>query len=283
MNRKVYLDHNASTPVHPDVIQAMLPYFGERFGNPSSVHGFGREARDGMETAREQVVALPQGQERGDRVHLRRHRVGQHGDQGHRACAAPRPHHHLADRAPRGPAHVREPRGERIRGDLSAGRRLRDGRPRGRAPRHSAGHHPRHADARELRGGHHPAHARDRAHHPRDGDPAPRGRGADRRQGPHRRGRLRDRPPVLLGPQDLRPQGRGRALHPPGDQDGLRPARGGARAEPPRRYGERGGHRRPRRGGGDPRARDDRRRRAPHVRSATGSGTKSAPGSPRCG
>jgi cysteine desulfurase len=55
MNRKVYLDHNASTPVHPDVIQAMLPYFGERFGNPSSVHGFGREARDGMETAREQV------------------------------------------------------------------------------------------------------------------------------------------------------------------------------------------------------------------------------------
>ena len=47
MIRKVYLDHNASTPVHPDVIQAMLPYFAERFGNPSSVHGFGREARDG--------------------------------------------------------------------------------------------------------------------------------------------------------------------------------------------------------------------------------------------
>ena len=55
MNRKVYLDHNASTPVHPDVIQAMLPYFGERFGKPSSVHSFGRESRDGMETAREQV------------------------------------------------------------------------------------------------------------------------------------------------------------------------------------------------------------------------------------
>jgi cysteine desulfurase len=55
MNRKVYLDHNASTPVHPDVIQAMLPYFGERFGNPSSVHSFGRESRDGVETAREHV------------------------------------------------------------------------------------------------------------------------------------------------------------------------------------------------------------------------------------
>jgi cysteine desulfurase len=56
MNRRVYLDHNASTPVHPEVVAAMLPYFGERFGNPSSVHGFGREAREGLETAREQVA-----------------------------------------------------------------------------------------------------------------------------------------------------------------------------------------------------------------------------------
>lgn len=55
MNRRVYLDHNASTPVHPEVVEAMLPYFGERFGNPSSVHGFGREAREGMEVAREQI------------------------------------------------------------------------------------------------------------------------------------------------------------------------------------------------------------------------------------
>lgn len=56
MNRRVYLDHNASTPVHPEVVQAMLPYFEERFGNPSSVHGFGREAREGLETAREQIA-----------------------------------------------------------------------------------------------------------------------------------------------------------------------------------------------------------------------------------
>jgi cysteine desulfurase len=56
MNRPVYLDHNASTPVHPEVVTAMLPYFSERFGNPSSVHGFGREAREGLETAREQVA-----------------------------------------------------------------------------------------------------------------------------------------------------------------------------------------------------------------------------------
>jgi len=56
MKGRVYLDHNASTPVHPEVVAAMLPYFGERFGNPSSVHSFGREAREGVEIAREQVA-----------------------------------------------------------------------------------------------------------------------------------------------------------------------------------------------------------------------------------
>jgi len=56
MSRRVYLDHNASTPVHPDVVAEMLPFFGEHFGNPSSVHGFGRAARAGMDQARERVA-----------------------------------------------------------------------------------------------------------------------------------------------------------------------------------------------------------------------------------
>src|SRR5438309_5502738 len=55
MNR-VYLDHNASTPVHPEVLVEMLPYFAEVFGNPSSIHAFGREARDGLDRARERVA-----------------------------------------------------------------------------------------------------------------------------------------------------------------------------------------------------------------------------------
>src|SRR2546428_2174940 len=55
MNR-VYLDHNASTPVHPEVLVEMLPYFAEVFGNPSSIHAFGREARDGLDRARELVA-----------------------------------------------------------------------------------------------------------------------------------------------------------------------------------------------------------------------------------
>lgn len=54
----VYLDHNASTPVADEVLEAMLPYLVERFGNPSSRHGWGREARAAVEHAREQVAAL---------------------------------------------------------------------------------------------------------------------------------------------------------------------------------------------------------------------------------
>ena len=56
MSRRVYLDHNASTPVHPEVLAEMLPYFSEVYGNPSSIHGFGRQAREGMDLARERVA-----------------------------------------------------------------------------------------------------------------------------------------------------------------------------------------------------------------------------------
>jgi cysteine desulfurase len=56
MARRVYLDHNASTPVHPEVVAAMLPFFAEEFGNPSSVHAFGRAAREAVDTARERIA-----------------------------------------------------------------------------------------------------------------------------------------------------------------------------------------------------------------------------------
>src|SRR5262245_50774751 len=46
MSRRVYLDHNATTPVHPEVLAEMLPYFSEVYGNPSSIHGFARAARE---------------------------------------------------------------------------------------------------------------------------------------------------------------------------------------------------------------------------------------------
>ncbi|RAI35286.1 cysteine desulfurase NifS, partial [Rhodoplanes elegans] len=54
----VYLDHNATTPVDPDVLAAMLPFLREEFGNPSSSHPAGRRARAAVETARAEVAAL---------------------------------------------------------------------------------------------------------------------------------------------------------------------------------------------------------------------------------
>ncbi len=54
----IYLDHNASTPVLPEVVEAMLPYLREHFGNPSSTHIFGRTMHDAVERAREQTARL---------------------------------------------------------------------------------------------------------------------------------------------------------------------------------------------------------------------------------
>ncbi|MFW6181552.1 MAG: cysteine desulfurase family protein [Spirochaetota bacterium] len=56
--RQVYLDYNATTPVLAAVKEAMLPYLDERFGNPSSGHRFGRQAREAVEIARARVAAL---------------------------------------------------------------------------------------------------------------------------------------------------------------------------------------------------------------------------------
>jgi cysteine desulfurase len=56
--QRIYLDHNATTPMDPAVLEAMLPYFSGEFGNASSIHTFGQRARAAVESAREQVAAL---------------------------------------------------------------------------------------------------------------------------------------------------------------------------------------------------------------------------------
>lgn len=56
--KRIYLDYAATTPTHPDVVRSMLPYFTEEFGNPSSIHRDGLEARNAMETARAGVANL---------------------------------------------------------------------------------------------------------------------------------------------------------------------------------------------------------------------------------
>jgi cysteine desulfurase len=55
--RHVYLDHAATTPMRPEVRTAMAPFLDERFGNPSSIHRWGRQARNALEEARERVAA----------------------------------------------------------------------------------------------------------------------------------------------------------------------------------------------------------------------------------
>lgn len=55
---QVYLDHNASTPLDPIALEAMMPYLREQYGNPSSQHRLGRSAQSALETARQQVAKL---------------------------------------------------------------------------------------------------------------------------------------------------------------------------------------------------------------------------------
>src|ERR671932_1038738 len=56
MPQPIYLDHAATTPVRPEVLEAMQPFFGPRFGNPSSTHRWGREARAALDEARARLA-----------------------------------------------------------------------------------------------------------------------------------------------------------------------------------------------------------------------------------
>ena len=56
--RKIYFDYAATTPTAPEVVEAMIPYFTDKFGNPSSIHLFGQEGRAAIAEAREQVASL---------------------------------------------------------------------------------------------------------------------------------------------------------------------------------------------------------------------------------
>jgi len=55
--RRIYMDNAATTATRPEVLEAMLPYFTQNYGNPSSIHAFGRDARRAIENARKQVAA----------------------------------------------------------------------------------------------------------------------------------------------------------------------------------------------------------------------------------
>lgn len=54
--KRIYMDHAATTPLHPEVLAAMMPYLTDLYGNPSSIHGFGRETRQAIDTARDTIA-----------------------------------------------------------------------------------------------------------------------------------------------------------------------------------------------------------------------------------
>jgi len=56
--KRIYLDHAATTPTHPQVVKAMLPYFADAFGNPSSIHSYGQEAKGAVDEARIKLAEL---------------------------------------------------------------------------------------------------------------------------------------------------------------------------------------------------------------------------------
>ena len=56
--KRIYLDYAATTPTDPEVVKAMLPYFAEQFGNPSSIHSFGQESKAAIEESRENIANL---------------------------------------------------------------------------------------------------------------------------------------------------------------------------------------------------------------------------------
>ena len=55
---EIYMDHAATTPVRQEVVEAMLPFFGSEYGNPSSVYGWGRRSRQALDQARDKVSEL---------------------------------------------------------------------------------------------------------------------------------------------------------------------------------------------------------------------------------
>ncbi len=58
MFRRVYLDNSATTPIDKEVVEAMLPFLTEKFGNASSIHFFGQEARSAVDKARHKVAEI---------------------------------------------------------------------------------------------------------------------------------------------------------------------------------------------------------------------------------
>ena len=214
----IYLDYGATTPVDPRVVDAMIPWLREHFGNPASrSHAWGWEAEEAVEKARGRRGRPDRRRPARNRLDLGRHRVEQPRDQGRGAFLqgqgqAP---DHGEDRAQGGARHHARTRAPGLRSELPGRPGKRPARSRGLQGRDSPRHHPRERDVREQRDRRDPGRRRARQPLPRKGRDLPRRRGAGHRQGRDRRQDAADRPDEPGFAQDLRPQGHRRAVRAP--------------------------------------------------------------------
>ncbi len=84
--KRIYMDYAATTPTHPDVVKAMIPYFTEIYGNPSSIHSCGLDAKKGVDAARQQLAEFIGAKIGRNSLHQWRHRIGQLRCQGRSLC-----------------------------------------------------------------------------------------------------------------------------------------------------------------------------------------------------
>ncbi len=255
-------------PVDERVLDAMLPFFREHFGNASSEHALGWTADEAVKQARERTARVIGATPRTmvftsgatESISLAIRGAGDiYGGRRHRIVTVRTEH-----RAVLATCEAMEREGYEV--DLSVGRRERPDRPRRAGGRPLRGDVPGERDVGQQRDRRDPADPRDRR------DRSPGGRADDERRDPGRRqgadlGQPRRRRPAgAVGPQDVRAQGRRRALRPPARP--ARPARAPgdrrrAGAGAPRRDAQRARHRR---------ARDGVAHRAPPARPTTPSG-----------
>ena len=182
MENVIYMDHAATTPTDPEVVETMLRWFTDQFGNPATLYSLGADRRPGARGVPRQPRGESGGPARRDLLHERGHRVQQLGDQRHgrRAGAQGPPHHQLDHRAPRGPGTPGVPSEEGLRRHPRAGGLHRSRRSGRRAEGPPSRHHPDQHHARQQRGGHHPADRRDRRDSQGGGSPLPHRRRAER-------------------------------------------------------------------------------------------------------